>query len=270
MGGTSNDRAAALSPVSPRQALSSHSILRSPQGYPQVRNEEEPRFDWSTKWPACLSGGWRGANPFRRTQPWNHSQVDSVTPETLLRSAGGACGGGIVGHLARGAGGKTASVCSQRNVPVGGACSRPGGRERGPGGGRFLVRTASGGCERRRQRSPKLGGSPSAAPGPGRCFPPQPPPPPPPPQTPPRRAQRNVRPSARPGPARSRGAGGECGAGPAPCSGRRDPQQWGPSGTRPGALALSGLGQQAGPGGPALGRWIRPGKLQWPEAWRRS
>lgn len=34
---------------------------------------------------------------------------------------------------------------SQRNFAAGGLCSRPGGRVRGPGGGSFLARTASGG-----------------------------------------------------------------------------------------------------------------------------
>lgn len=60
---------------------------------------------------------------------------------------------------------------SQRNFPVGGACSRPGGRVRGPGGGRFLARTGSGACERRRRRRPTLGPSQPAAPGPGRPLP---------------------------------------------------------------------------------------------------
>lgn len=62
--------------------------------------------------------------------------------------------------------GRTASVGSQRNFPVGGACSRPGGRARGPRGGRFLARTASGGCERRSQeetdaRSEPVRGAPA-------------------------------------------------------------------------------------------------------------
>lgn len=99
-----------------------------------------------------------------------------------------------------GAGEERPPVGAPRNVPVGGSCSRPGGQARRPGGGHFLERTASGGCERRCRRRPTLGPSQPATSGPHR-----PPPasaalvlPPP----PPRRAPRTVRPLALPGLAR--------------------------------------------------------------------
>lgn len=103
----------------------------------------------------------------------------------------------------------------------------------------------------------RLPGASPRRPGLAGRFPPQPPPPPPPPQTPPRQEPRDAQPlgPARPRAALSRGAGGECRCRPpAPDSGRRDPQQWGPNGDaarahgaqRPGAASLS---QRPGPWG---------------------
>lgn len=120
-----------------------------------------------------------------------------------------------------------------------------------------MARTASGGCERRRLRRPELGPSQSAAPGPGRLLPARAAAPA---RTPAatdaaERAQRNARPlgPAWPCAARSRGAEVSAGAGPrlpARAVGTRN--NGGPVGTRPGPLALCGLVQRVGPGGPGL------------------
>lgn len=118
-------------------------------------------------------------------------------------------------------------------------CSRPGSRARGPRGwgGRFQARTSSGGCERlRRQRSQALGWSQCAAPGPGRLLPASAATPAPAARTPLRRAPRNARRKALPGPARPGAAAPEvsAAAGPAPRSAAGTQQQWGPEGSRPG------------------------------------
>lgn len=94
------------------------------------------------------------------------------------------------------------------------------------------------------------------------------------PQALPRRAQRSARPlgPTRPGAARSRGAGGECGC-------RPPDSLLGPPGP-----ATMGAEWRGGPGpwrsaawgskpvlvAQALGLWIPPGKLRWLEAWRGS
>lgn len=59
-------------------------------------------------------------------------------------SKGGGILGGIRVHLARG--GDRLPPAPSGTFLSAVRVSRPGGRARGPGGGRFLARTASGGC----------------------------------------------------------------------------------------------------------------------------
>lgn len=119
-----------------------------------------------------------------------------------------------------------------------------------------MARTARGACERRRRRRPTLGSSQPAAPGPGRPLPASAATSAPAAADAAEQEKREAQPvgPARPGAARSRGAGGECRCWPpAPGLGRRDGNNGGRVGTRPGPVALSGLGQQARPSGPGLG-----------------
>lgn len=180
-------------------------------------------------------------------------------PRSLLQRSSCSLDGSIQGrtmvHPALGKNGLQAALSgtllSAAHVPV--RAAGRAGREgdafwRGP---RAEPASAAAGEDRR-----SAGASPRR-PGLAGRFPPQPPPPPPPPQTPPRQEQRDAQPLGlvRPRAARSRGAGGECRCRPpAPGSGRRDPQQWGPSGDaaraqgaqRPGAASRS---QRPGPWG---------------------
>lgn len=177
--------------VSRRQALASPPARTGLGGCP---NEEAPRLSPGVQRPTRLSGSRQGVGFVPRTIPRRIPCAFSNNQRGRRRLRPGTA------RRPPGAGEERPPVGAPRNVPVGGSCSRPGGQARGPGGGHFLERTASGGCERRCRRRPTLGPSQPATSGPHR---------PPPasaapvlPSPPPRRAPRTVRPLALPGLAR--------------------------------------------------------------------